>query len=142
MKLFNIFVKKNSEEQIIDIVFLREGFSWKAFIFSNLWFLYHKMWREFFALFLINFVFVLFDKIYFESDKILLEVGLLFVVGLNATYWRGLYLQKNNYEFLGTVFGSDDEDAKLRFVGDIGNFDIAEFCKKTKEKKSQIYFSA
>ena len=54
MKLFNIFIKKTAENKIENITLVKEGFSWTAFIFSNFWFLYHKMWREFFALTIVS----------------------------------------------------------------------------------------
>jgi len=116
MKIFNVLVKKNSDEKIEDIVLLKEGFSWAAFFFSGLWFLYHKMWREFLAIVLINIAIASLGKIFSDLDQILLEIALAFIIALNANYWLCEHLKKKKYEFVGLVFGDDCVSARLRFV--------------------------
>ncbi len=123
MKLYSVLIKKNKEGKISDAELLKEGFSFFAFLFGPLWFLYHKMWQEFFVFLVLNIALGLFG----EFDKILLEVALAFIVAINANYWLGEHLKKKNYEFVGLVFGSDLANAKLRFsanfTADIDAFD-------------------
>jgi hypothetical protein len=113
MKTYSALIKKNNKGEVEDLVLLKEGFSWRAFIFNGLWFLYHKMWKEIIALILINFAFALFTKVFSDSDKILLEIAFIFVVALNANYWLCDHLKKKGYEFVGLAFGSDVLSAKL-----------------------------
>lgn len=116
MKLYNALVKKNSSGKIEDFILLREGFSFSAFIFSGLWFLYHKMWREFLLLILINCAFVFLGKFLSNFDHILLEAAFAFMIALNANSWRCEHLKTKNYEFAGVIFAQNLSDAKIRFV--------------------------
>ncbi len=117
MNLYDALIKKNKKGKIEDVVLLKEGFSFFAFLFGPLWFLYHKMWSEFLALLIVNFVLEAFSsKIFSDFDKNFLEVALLFIVALNANHWLCQNLKKKRYEFIGLVFGADCASAKLRFV--------------------------
>lgn len=116
MKSYSVFLKKNKSEKITDVILLREGFSWPAFCFSNLWFLYQKMWREFLALSLINLIFAILLSTLSSFDKIFLEISLVFVVAINGNYWLAEHLKRKGYEFSGIVFGEDMIVAKIRFL--------------------------
>ncbi len=119
MKPYSALVKKNRKGEVEDLVLLKEGFSWQAFIFSGLWFLYHKMWKEIIALILINAALILFTKVFSNSDKILLEIAFIFIIALNANYWLCDHLKKKKYEFVGIAFGDDVLSAKFNLLRDI-----------------------
>jgi hypothetical protein len=75
------------------------------------------MWREFSVLVLINFILIsLGDDLIVRFDKVFLELALILIVGLNANYWLCDHLKRKGYEFIGLVFGTDHESAKLRFI--------------------------
>ena len=141
MKLYSALIKKNKDGKIEDITLLKEGFSFYAFLFGPLWFLYHKMWQEFTALLALNIAFGIFGDITSGFDKIFLEIALVFAIALNATHWLCDNLKKRNYQFVGLVFGSDLANAKLRFIKNLAA-DFSEFddsilnpklhCKMTK----------
>lgn len=117
MKLYNALIKKNNQGTIEDIILIKEGFSYPAFFFSGLWFLYHKMWKEFAVLALINILFAVSSKISSGFDKAALEFAFIFIIALNANYWFCEKLLKTkNYEFIGLVFGDNAANAKLRFI--------------------------
>jgi len=116
MKLYNALVKKNESGKIEDIIMIKEGFSWKAFIFNGIWFIYHRLWREIIILFSISLIFVFFAKLSNDFDKASLQLVLVFMVALNANHWLCDNLKKKGYEFVGIVFGSNNNNAKLRFV--------------------------
>jgi hypothetical protein len=116
MKIYNALIKKNKEGKIEDIILLKEGFSFFAFLFNGLWFLYHKMWSEFLAILLVNFLIAYMGDFLPVIDKILLEISFIFLVALNANYWLCEYLKKKDYNFVGLVFGHDKIHAKLRFL--------------------------
>jgi hypothetical protein len=152
MRLFNIFIKKNAENKIEDILLVKEGFSWRAFIFSNLWFLYHRMWKEFLALCVMSIFFAIFADSWVIFDKIILELAFALVIGLNANYWLVNHLLRKNYQFCGIVFGNNLAEAKLNLIREYGdsldvvNFDSSiinpQLYKKiSKTKKSQPYFT-
>lgn len=116
MKPYNALIKKNKEGKIEDVILLKEGFSFFAFLFSGLWFLYHRMWKELLALILINIAFAILGKFYPNSNKIFLEFSFLLIIALNATYWLCEHLKKKGYEFVGIVFGENCVNAKIRFI--------------------------
>jgi len=116
MKLYSALIKKNKEGKIEDVVLLKDGFSFPAFFLSGLWFLYHKMWKEFLGLILVNITLVSISKIYAHFDLISLEILFAFIVALNANYWLCEHLRKRNYEFVGLVFGTSYSNAKFRFI--------------------------
>lgn len=120
MKLYNALVKKNKEGKIEDVILLKEGFSFFAFLFSGLWFLYHKMWKEFFVVLVLDIILIFFAKISSPFDKFALEIALSFVIALNANYWFCEHLKKHcGYEFFGLVFGQNKANAKLRFISNL-----------------------
>lgn len=114
--IYNCFVKKDENLVVTDVVLLKEGFSWSAFLFSGVWFFYHKMWREFFAIILVNILFSLVAKTISDFDQIAIQCAFAVIIGLNANYWRGKNLLKKDYEFLGSILSQDDCDANLQFV--------------------------
>jgi hypothetical protein len=118
MKLFNIYIKKSDNTAIEDLVMIKSGFSFPAFFLNVLWFLQHKMWKEFFSLVIFNIILItLFQKNFFgDFDFFALELGFLLVVALNANYWYEQYLRQQNYQFTGCVFGKNKDEAKLRFI--------------------------
>ncbi len=128
MKLYNALIKKNSEGKISDIIILKDGFSMTAFLFSALWFLYHKMRKEFAVLLIANFVFAFAGKYHFLSgfDEMFLQLSFFFVIALNANYWLVDDLKKRGYEFVGLVFGSSASNAKLRFIENLKSDNLLE----------------
>ena len=97
--------------------FVRDGFSWWAFLFAPLWMLRHRMW-----LVLIGYVVVvgvieipvkLSGAPAFAASVIGLLLGLL--VGLEAGSLRRFTLNRRGWKNLGVVSGDDIEDAERRF---------------------------
>ncbi len=115
MKLYNVFIKKNSINKIEDLLFIKEGFSYYALVFSGLWFAYHKMWREFFTVILINISFSFLNMFISESDIMLLELFFVIIIAVNANYWLCKHLMQENMEYAGLAFGEDEKDVRKRF---------------------------
>ena len=126
MKLYSALIKKNKEGKIQDVTLLKEGFSLWAFLFSIFWFLYHKMWKESGALFVVSIALSVFEesKMIDGSGKLMIEVMLGLVIACNANYWLLGALQKKGYEFKGLVFGSDLINAKMRFIQNLEGEEI------------------
>lgn len=117
MKLYNIFIKQDSAGKIEDIKLLREGFSISALVFTPFWFLYHKMWYEFFACISVVFLAIFLQEIHLGINASLIEIILLIIIAFNANYWLELHLRKKcGYEFIGMVFGKNCAQAKINLV--------------------------
>ena len=97
--------------------FVRDGFSWWAFLFAPLWMLRHRMW-----LVLIGYVVVagaieipvrMSGAPVLATSLIGILLGLL--VGLEAGTLRRFTLNRRGWKNLGVVSGDDLEDAERRF---------------------------
>ena len=99
------------------IAFVRDGFSWWAFLFAPLWMLRHRMW-----LVLIGYVVIvgaieipvkLSGAPSLAANLIGILLGLL--VGFEASTLRRFTLNRRGWNTLGVVSGDDLEDAERRF---------------------------
>lgn len=119
MKFYNVFYKKSKHHDLENILFLKEGFNFFAFLFGPFWFLFHRMWKEFFTLLLISSVFISLKNIAFFSqfDLLLMQAALAFFVAINANHWLAESLnRKKNYRLLGFVIAKNTDEARLKFV--------------------------
>lgn len=101
------------------IVFVRDGFSFWAFLLGPLWMLWHRMW-----LVLLGYVVVVagLDAALsvLGASPIAISVVALFIallVGLEASTLRRLSLRRRGFRNVGIVSGADREDAERRFFG-------------------------
>ena len=128
MKLYSVLIKKNKEEKVEDVIILKDGFIWSAFIFSGLWFLYYKMWKEFLALLCLNLVLTFFDKVFSGFDAAILHLMLAALIAFNANFWLENHLKKLGYEMVGSIFGESEIKAKVRLMESLKlEFDPKEF---------------
>ena len=97
--------------------FVRDGFSWWAFLFAPLWMLRHRMWPV-----LIGYVVIvgaieipvkLSGAPFLAANLIGILLGLL--VGFEASTLRRFTLNRRGWKSLGVVSGDDLEDAERRF---------------------------
>lgn len=95
-------------------VILPEGFSWGAFLFGPLWFLFHGLWVSAILLVLLYMViagaadhFAVAEEI---SSIALFAVNVL--VGFNARDWWRLMLSRRRFRFLGVVQARSLEQAE------------------------------
>jgi hypothetical protein len=98
--------------------FVRDGFSWWAFLFAPLWMLRHRMW-----LVLIGYVAIaaaIETPVRMMSGAPALTASLIgillgLLVGLEAGTLRRFALNRRGWKNLGVVSGNDVEDAERRF---------------------------
>ena len=99
------------------IVFVRDGFSFWAFLIGPLWMLWHRMW-----LVLLGYVVALagIDAAlsWLGASRAAISMVGLFIallVGLEASTLRRLSLWRRGFHNVGIVSGADREDAERRF---------------------------
>jgi hypothetical protein len=97
--------------------FVRDGFSFWAFLFAPLWMLQHRMW-----LVLVGYVAVtagldILVQVFGASTSIAGLIGVLIslLVGLEAGTLRRFTLSRRGWRNIGVVSGDDIEDAERRF---------------------------
>ena len=98
-------------------VFVREGFSFAAFIFAPLWMLRHRMWLAFLAYVFVASVLVLVlrsaEASFFARSVVFLLLHLL--VGFEASSLRRAALLSRDWRDHGVVAADDLEGAERRF---------------------------
>jgi Protein of unknown function (DUF2628) len=100
-------------------VFVRDGFSFWAFLIAPWWMLWHRMWLVLVG-YLAGVIIVI--AVLAElgaSHGLLVVAGLLIslLVGLESSTLRRFTLRRRGWKAVGIVSGDDLEDAERRFFG-------------------------
>ena len=100
-----------------DIVLVKEGFCWPAFLFDFFWALYHRTWSAFLVLAAALCVFEGIGYWQLGSTPVLLLVlfGWRILVGFHGNDWRRTVLERRGFRMSGVVTGADDLSAARRF---------------------------
>jgi hypothetical protein len=98
-------------------MFVRDGFSWWAFLLAPLWMLWHRMWLVFLGYAVISGG-IEFAMVRFGASRAAISlVGFLIslLVGLESSTLRRLALHRHGWTNVGVVSGDKLEDAERRF---------------------------
>jgi hypothetical protein len=106
-----------SASDVERFAFVRDGFSWWAFLFAPLWMLRHRMWLVFVCYAVISGGLATLVRIFGVPAAVVGLIGLLIslLVGLEAGTLRRFTLDGRGWKNLGVVSGDDREDAERRF---------------------------
>src|ERR1700756_3244535 len=98
-------------------VFVRDSFSWWAFLLAPLWMLRHRMWLVLLGYVVISGAIEAALVRFGASAAALALVGLLIslLVGLEASTLRRFALRRRGWSNVGIISGHDLEDAERRF---------------------------
>jgi hypothetical protein len=98
-------------------VFVRDGFSFWAFLFGPLWMLRHRMWLVLVLYLVVSLVLEGLLVVAGSSDALIATIGLLISlwVGLEAATLRRFTLRRRGWRDVGVVSGEDREAAERRF---------------------------
>jgi len=99
------------------IVFVRDGFSFWAFLLAPLWMLWHRMWLVFIAYVVVVAGLETLLAVFGASPGAISVVSLFIslLVGLEASTLRRFTLRRRGFANVGVVSGDDVEDAERRF---------------------------
>lgn len=107
----------SAAERAERFVFIRDGFSWGAFLFTPLWLLYRRLWLAFVAFAVL--IAALQVGLRFAgvgpSGRVATGVLIALLIGFEAASLRRWTLMRRGWHELGTVIGADLEDAERRF---------------------------
>ena len=97
--------------------FVRDGFSVRAFLFSALWMLWHRMWLVLLIYVAVVAVLETAMRRVGVSAGLVAIIGVLasLLVGIEAGTLRRFALDSGGWEKIGIVSGHDREDAERRF---------------------------
>jgi hypothetical protein len=126
MKAYSVLIKQNNSKKIEDIKIVKEGFSLGVFLFSGLWFLYHKMFKEFAVLIVVTVILQSFTALASDFDKTAIEMFFLIMIALNANYWLVQHLKRKSYDFVGMTFANNCDEARNDVVKNLDDEVFAE----------------
>jgi hypothetical protein len=98
-------------------VFVRDGFSWWAFLLTPLWMLWHRLWLALVIYLLLSAALDIGLRALGAPVFTLVLVGLLIslLAGLEAATLRRFKLTRRHWRNIGVVTGNDVEDAERHF---------------------------
>src|SRR6266446_3253730 len=98
-------------------VFVRDGFSFWAFLFGPLWMLRHRMWLGFFGFVAVAASLEFAIRLLGLSGDVSVVVGLLLalLIGFEAGTLRRFTLARRKWTNIGVIVGDDRESAERRF---------------------------
>ena len=118
MRHYTVHLRRHGLDPDRDIVLVKEGFSWPAFLFSFLWALRHRLWLASAAIFLA--VAAVNAAIYWLRPDVLsqavLSLGLGVIIGYLGNDLRRRKLTHQGFAFAGAVSGADPDQALRRYL--------------------------
>ncbi|MGH6674041.1 MAG: DUF2628 domain-containing protein [Xanthobacteraceae bacterium] len=101
------------------VVFVRDAFSFWAFVLAPLWMLWHRMWIVLAGYIVVMAALVTPMVLFGVSATAIALVGFFIAlfVGLEAGTFRRLTLRFRDWRNVGVVSGDDVEEAERRFFG-------------------------
>jgi hypothetical protein len=98
-------------------VFVRDGFYFRAFLFTPLWMLWHRMWLVLAAYVIVSAVLetALVAVGATPADVLVVALLISLLVGLEASTLRRFTLSRRGWRNVGVISGADLEDAERRF---------------------------
>lgn len=111
MAIYTVVGKGGGKEE--DLLFLREGFCWPAFVFGGLWALWHRQWLVAAGVF--GFAAILALAALPEAITAIVTLAIQVVLGLEASALRLKSLLASGYRERGLAAGRSLEEAELRY---------------------------
>lgn len=111
MAIYTVVGKAGGRED--DLLFLREGFCWPAFVFGGLWALWHRQWLVAAGVF--GFAAILALAALPDTITAIVSFAIQVVLGLEASALRFKSLLASGYRELGLAAGRSLEEAELRY---------------------------
>src|SRR4051794_5938431 len=109
-------------------VFVRDGFSFWAFLLAPLWMPRHRLWLVFVGYVIVAVAFQVGLRLIGASPGVIIIVSFLLalLVGFEAATLRRFTLSRRRWNNVGVVVGDDLESAERRFFEGLGDKNLAE----------------
>jgi hypothetical protein len=118
MKLYTVLERTTPTGDDPDLVLVKEGFNWPAFLVPLLWLIVRGQWLGLIAYFaasgLIGAIGSLLGLV--PAAQLALAVMLALLVGAEANDWRRWRLAARGYELRGVVAGRNMAEAEERWI--------------------------
>jgi hypothetical protein len=117
LKVYTVHVNPSLPHPYEAAQFIKEGFNWKAFFFTGLWALYHRLWWPMLGLFAYNIlVLSMYDSHTLSHTGLaIVDLGIHAIIGFEANEWLRSRLKKQAYLTADITTGDSLLRAELRF---------------------------
>ncbi len=118
MKFYAVHLRRHGLDPDRDVVMVKEGFSWPAFLLSFVWALWHRLWLAA-ALFGLAHAAISLGIYLAHPDPVsqaVVSLGLAAIIGYLAADIRQHKLARQGFAFAGVVGGKDIDQAYRRFL--------------------------
>jgi len=110
MTTYSIYAKPE-DKGAAEAIFLPDGFSWMAFVFTWVWALWNRMWIVAGLALSVMLIATTLPSL----PQYLLSLGVSLLMGMHANDLRGWSLTRRKYAEIGLSNGASLEEAELRF---------------------------
>jgi len=121
MRLYSVFLRDHGRANDENLLLVKEGFSWPAFVFTFVWALWSRMWWPAIVIFSVI-VLSGWGAIQLglgETIETVISVSLGVGLGLVGNDIRRWSLERQGYQEVALVTGKNTEDAMRRFLDDV-----------------------
>lgn len=102
-----------------ETVFVRDGFSFWAFVIPLVWFLWHRMWIEAVAALILIFALAGLDDLQGISGfTTIFSLLVSFLIGLEACNLRVASMRRAGWTMNAVVEAANHDEAEARYIGD------------------------
>ncbi len=119
MKRFAVYL--TPDENLEKTVFIKEGFSFKAFFLTFFWSIYNRLYYISFFLILLFIATetLAYNDIISDSSVIFVNfIGSQLLCGFNASDWIQNSLLKKNFKLVSVIFASNLNEAQVKFFAE------------------------
>jgi len=120
MRLYSVHLRAHGRDPERDLVLVKEGFSWPAFVFTAFWAVATRMWLP--AMVLFTVVVLSGWAVHWfrpgETVEGLLSTAVALGIGLVGNDVRRWWLGRQGFQEVAMVSGKNDEEAMRRFLDD------------------------
>jgi hypothetical protein len=121
MRVYSVFLRDHGRVNDQNMLLVKEGFSWPAFVFTFLWALWGRMWWPAIALFSIIVLtgWGAAQLGFNEGVETVISISLGLAIGFVGNDIRRWSLERQGYQEVALVTGRNTEDAMRRFLDDV-----------------------
>ena len=116
MRFHTVHVRPGRPADDPDLVLVREGFSWPAFLFAPVWAPWHGLWLPLLFWVLASLVVGVVAGAFDVAGQMAISLAFSILVGLHANDARRWVLARRGYRFDGVVAAPDGEAAARRYL--------------------------
>ncbi len=117
MHIYTVHINPALPQAYEAAVFVDEGFNWKAFLFTGLWTLYHRLWAATLGIILYNMILghLLISNSLSHVGVGIVQLVIQILIGFHANDWLRAKLKKRGYLMADIVSGDSMLRAEQRF---------------------------